>query len=247
MYKNILIISDNQYMCSQFLNLLTKNDYYSVNWTFAISPFSDINEFVLNDDIEIKVINLKEDNVITEIINTYDLVFSIHCKQLFPKRLVNKVKCINIHPGYNPINRGWYPQVFAIINNLPTGATIHEIDEHLDHGPIISREFVDKEITDTSESLYAKIVAKELEILEKNIKSIIEGSYKTIFPENEGNLFFKSDFKELCHIKSDEKMNVSEFVNRIRALTHGNFKNAYFIDPETQKKIYLSINLSIEN
>jgi methionyl-tRNA formyltransferase len=98
------------------------------NFVFAISPFSNPEDF----EISTKVYDLKKSNHIIEIIEKYQLVFSLHCKQIFPSELISNVKCINVHPGYNPLNRGWYPQVFSIIYDLPIGATIHEIDEVVD-------------------------------------------------------------------------------------------------------------------
>ncbi len=70
----------------------------------------------------------------------YILFISLHCKQIFPQRLTDNYRCINIHPGYNPYNRGWFPQVFSILNKNTAGVTIHEIDQELDHGPIIYQE-----------------------------------------------------------------------------------------------------------
>ena len=47
---------------------------------------------------------------VSNITKNYNLVMSIHCKQLFPTELVNNVRCVNVHPGLNPYNRGWFPQ-----------------------------------------------------------------------------------------------------------------------------------------
>jgi methionyl-tRNA formyltransferase len=101
----------------------------------------------------------------TEIIDSFDLVIFVHCFQLFPKTMVNAVRCVNIHPGYNPINRGWYPQVFAIVNDLPIGATIHEMDEKLDNGPIIVRELVEKYARDTSLTIFLMILKTQNTII----------------------------------------------------------------------------------
>ena len=35
-------------------------------------------------------------------------------------------------------------------------------------------------------------------------------------------------------------------IDKLRALTHGSFKNAFFFDPETKKKIYVRISLNAE-
>ena len=248
MYSKILIISDNIYLCSEFEKIIFSegynNKYY---WDFSISPFSNLKDFKNIIKSKIHVFDLKSDNDINQIIDLYDLVISIHCKQIFPKKLIDNVKCINVHPGYNPINRGWYPQVFSIINETKIGATIHEIDEFLDHGLIIDREFVETEKYDTSLSLYNKIINLEILLLKKNLINILENNYNTIIPEYEGAVFLKKDFNNLCKLDLDEEMTMSKAIDRLRALTHGNNKNAYFIDSKTQKKVFIKIEFNYEN
>lgn len=246
MYNKILIISDNLSLCNEVKNLFLKHKKKSLSVNFSISPFSD--KLIFSDKLNksIQVFDMRNDNDVNHILNNYDLIISIHCKQIFPPRIINNIKCINIHPGYNPINRGWYPQVFAINQNLPVGATIHEMDNQLDNGNIIARAFVEKEITDTSETLYNKIVKKEIELLSMSLESIIENSYKSFKPEHEGRLYLKKDFRDLCELNLNERFTTIQFINRLRALSHGEFKNAFFIDPSTGKKVYLSINLKSE-
>ena len=96
--------------------------------------------------------------VARSVIEKYDLVISIHCKQMFPKHLIESVRCINVHPGFNPYNRGWYPQVFSIIDGSASGVTIHEIDELIDHGKIIVQKKIELTEWDTSGSAYKKIM-----------------------------------------------------------------------------------------
>jgi methionyl-tRNA formyltransferase len=246
MYKNVLVISDNLYLCKRFLEIIERKKILNCLFTFSISPFSNKDDFkILNADI--KVFDLKYQKHIDFIKSNYDLIFSIHCKQIFPFDLINHLKCINVHPGFNPINRGWYPQVFSIINKTPIGATIHEIDEKLDHGFIIDRKQVDKTNYDTSGTLYNKIIDKEIELLENNIEKIIYNNYEAIEPESEGNLYLKKDFNKLLELDLNEKVSIGNLIDRLRALTHGNFKNAYFVDPKTQKKIFVNIELSPED
>jgi len=246
MRKKILVVSDNISLCIEFKKIISKRKFVDID--YSTSPFSNKSLFDYKLKEKVKQYNLKNTEDINIIINNdYDLIFSIHCKQLFPESIVKRIKCINVHPGYNPINRGWYPQVFAIINDLPIGATIHEIDNQLDNGLIIARDFVKKDFFDTSETLYNKIMHKEIELLKNNIDIIISGNYTTIAPEGKGNLFLKKDFKDLCELNLDEKLTGLEFINKLRALSHGDFKNAYFIDPKTHKKIYVNLNLKLES
>lgn len=242
MIKNILIFSDNAYLCKKIFEIIERKKISDCFFSFSISPFSKKEDFKISDSIDIQVLDVKNQLDIDFIVNNYELVFSIHCKQFFPAGLINRIKCINLHPGYNPFNRGWYPQVFSIINRLPAGATIHEMDDKLDHGDIIAREFVHKNSFDTSETLYKRIVEKEIELVDRNLENIIKNEYKVIKQEDDGNLYLKKDFDKLLELDLTEQVSIGDFIDRLRALTHGNFNNAYFFD-NNGDKIHVSINL----
>ena len=184
-------LTDNQYLFNAFKNITNELVIDNVKFDFRFSHNNKL--FIPTNDFY--PINVKKD--CSQLVSMYKMIFSLHCKQIFPKDLVKAVKCINVHPGYNPINRGWYPQVFAIINKLPVGVTIHEIDEHLDHGMIIAREKVECFPWDTSLTIYNRLLDKEIDLLRRNIVSIINCQYKTFAPENEGNLYLKKDFEDL--------------------------------------------------
>ncbi len=242
-FKQILVITDNPKIASRFeKEVWHQENLNNFKLSFKCSPFTNSEDFKLENPVH--SIDLRN-NFQLESITHYDLIISIHCKQLFPIKLIQEVKCINVHPGYNPVNRGWYPQVFAIINDFEVGATIHEIDKEIDNGKIIVREKVMKYQYDTSITLYNRIIDKEIDLLKKNIRNILMDNYKSFEPENEGNLFVKKDFNKLCSINLNEKTTMRNAINKLRALTHGEFKNAYFFD-QNGKKIFISIDLTYE-
>ncbi len=238
---NILILSDNKFLIEKFAQLLLKKNLSpELLFDFACSP---VNQSLLCDsslNVSLKSIDVKNDY--QQLVEKYDLLFSLHCKQLFPAELVKKVRCVNVHPGYNPYNRGWFPQVFSILNQLPFGATIHEIDEQLDHGAIIAQKKVVGEIWETSLDIYNKILQAEIELLDEYLPAILNNTHETILPKEEGNLNLKKDFNALCQLDLNEKLTMGEAINRLRALTHGEYKNAWFAHPETGEKIYVSIS-----
>jgi methionyl-tRNA formyltransferase len=161
------------------------------------------------------------------IIRTYDLVISLHCKQIFPKKLHHRIRCINVHPGFNPFNRGMYPHIFSIINGYPAGVTIHEITEEIDNGPIIIRKQVGVKESDTGESLYHRIIQCEFELLTDWASIIIEGKYKATKTDG-GNYNSKEDFKKLCKI--DLSGSAYDLYNVMRALYHSDYSNAKLND-----------------
>lgn len=222
---NILIISDNEKIKNEIARILKSKSI--INYTL----------------IESKSLDLNDSKVINDLIEKYQLVISAHCKKMFPSSLFNKIRCINIHPGFNPYNRGWYPQVFSIINKLPLGVTIHEIDEQLDHGDIILQEEINCYQHDTSLSLYNRIIDLEIKLFESNFDKIIYNKYTKSKMLTEGNINYKQDFNNLCTLDLNHKGTLNEHIDYLRALTHGNFNNAYFFD-NNGDKIFVKIILT---
>jgi len=239
-HQNILVFTDNPFLHREFKDLLRKKDFAETNFDYSCSPSSKRMFSEPIDSGEMAALVIK--NSVETIVERYDLIISIHCKQLFPAELVHRVRCINVHPGLNPHNRGWYPQVFSILNKRPHGATIHEIDEELDHGPIVAQKNVEIYPWDTSLSVYERVQIAELCLLEENIDRILLGNYATELPTEEGNINYKADFAELLHLNLKEQTTLGACIDRLRALSHGKYKNAFFTT-EMGERVYVSIEL----
>ncbi|GAB3224217.1 dTDP-4-amino-4,6-dideoxyglucose formyltransferase [Hymenobacter seoulensis] len=239
--NKVLVITDNAALYKEFIQIVkSKPELSNTSFTYCCSP----SNVQLMDQYGINSILVRQNY--QNIINNYDLIISAHCKQIFPTELINKIRCINIHPGLNPFNRGWFPQVFSIINKLPLGATIHEIDAELDHGPIIAQQAVPLYSYDTSLTAYNRVQKMEVTLLEKHIVSIINGDYAAKIPHAEGNVNLKKDFNSLLEINLHEQLTMGDAIDRLRALSHGNYKNAFFLD-DNNDRIYISITLSKED
>lgn len=230
----LVILTDNILIYKSFRGIIEsafdgKVEYYC-------SPSS---EKMFLEFKDVLVLDIKQDY--KKVLDA-DLVISCHCKKIFPSELVNTVRCINVHPGLNPFNRGWYPQVFAINNKLPHGATIHEMDEKIDHGSIIVQEKVDIFDTDKSSDVYNRVLEAEINLFRDNITTILSNSYTTRAMDNEGNYNSIQDFKDLCQIDMSKKGTFKEFYDLIRSLTHDPYSNAFFYD-KNGDKVYISINI----
>lgn len=240
--KKILILTDNEELLKRFKYLL-KQKCLDNDSKYEFEYAYSYNNILFKEKYEkttwIKPLKVK-DNV-EYLCSTFDMIFSLHCKQIFPATLVSTVKCFNVHPGLNPYNRGWFPQVFSIVNSSPCGASILEIDEELDHGPIICQKEVKIEMWDTSLTAYNKIIDAEISLLSEHLECILELNYATTIRE-EGNLNLKKDFDNLCKIDLDDKDTFKNHINKLRALTHGNYANAYFID-DCGDKVFLKLEL----
>lgn len=247
MAKKVLVVSDNERILQLVVTLLEESPALSKSrsFDFACAPWDKALSRKKIGSFTVQPLDIKK--AYQKVIKDYDFVFSAHCKQLFPEQLTKELVCINIHPGLNPHNRGWYPQVFSIINGLPLGATLHEIDSYIDHGAIIDQEEVEVLSEDTSLDAYNRVMDAEQSILRRSFGKVLDGTYTAKKPSSEGNLNLLKDFNTLCKLDLDETATYGEVINRLRALTHGSFKNAYFIDKSTNKKIYISVQLEVDD
>lgn len=239
--KKILVVTDNGLLYKKIRQILDL-DFADIQdiFDFKRTKLSK-KKHLYTDGIEkLDEVNVKEDY--EQIISDYKQVISLHCKQIFPAELVKNITCINIHPGYNPYNRGWYPQVFAIINKQKLGATIHLMDEQVDHGAIIARKEVEIKSDYTSKEAYEKVLEAELDLFRENIRDIASDSYKTIAPEFEGDYHSIDDYNKLCKLDLTEKTTLGDAIDKLRAMSHGAYDNAYFID-EDGNKIFVKIEL----
>lgn len=88
----------------------------------------------------------------------------------FPQRI------INIHPALLPAFPGTHGQRQALQYGVKiAGATVHFVDEQTDHGPIIAQAAVPVYDDDTEESLSARILSQEHQILPRAIQLFAEG------------------------------------------------------------------------
>ncbi len=242
--KKICVITDNEHLYEEFQKIIVNPVYGAYQFDFYYSERNKgfFEKYGIGKGFA--PINLKE--MEDAFYCQYDLFLSLHCKQLFPEYLVNHHRCINVHPGLNPYNRGWFPQVFSILNKKPAGVTIHEMDTELDHGPIICQESIEIHSFDTSWSVYQRILKKEIELLTVRLTDLIEGNYETNDMPSEGNVNSRTDFERLCHIDMGQEATYGEVIDLLRAMTFDTYDNAYFVDSKGNK-IYVSVNLKREN
>ena len=96
-----------------------------------------------------------------------------------PEDFVNRV--INIHPSLIPAfcGKGNYGrrvhQAVVDYGCKVSGCTVHFVDDHYDHGPIIGQRTVEVNAGDSAESLAAKVFEAECELYPKVINAIATG------------------------------------------------------------------------
>jgi phosphoribosylglycinamide formyltransferase 1 len=100
----------------------------------------------------------------------YMRLLSSHFIQAFPNRI------INIHPSLLPAFPGIDAQKQALEYGVKvTGCTVHFVDEHLDHGPIILQKTVPVLDRDDVQALSARILEQEHTAYSEAIGLLLSG------------------------------------------------------------------------
>ena len=91
----------------------------------------------------------------------------------FPERI------LNIHPSLLPAFPGLDAQHQALAYGVKvTGCTVHFVDEHLDHGPIVMQATVSVEDADTVETVAARILREEHRIYSEALRLLLTGAWR---------------------------------------------------------------------
>jgi phosphoribosylglycinamide formyltransferase-1 len=127
--------------------------------------------FPAREDFDRAVVQaLRDAGVELVVLAGFDRLISRVFLEAFPSRI------LNIHPALLPSFKGLHAQRQAVEYGVRiAGASVHFVDEHTDHGPIIVQGAVAVEPDDTEETLHARILAVEHEIYPLAIQLFAEG------------------------------------------------------------------------
>lgn len=194
--------------------------------------FSPVKKVALENNIPVfQPIKIKNDyEKLTE--GKIDLIVTCAYGQIIPKEVLNlpKYGCVNVHASILPKYRGSAPIQWAIINgDKETGVTIMYMDEGMDTGDIISISKMAITSYDNVGTMHDKLSILGAQALEKELKSIFDGSAIRI---KQGN-----DWTLAPMIKrEDEHLNFNDYgkniINRIRAFNPWPLANILIDDKE---------------
>ena len=149
--------------------------------------------------------------------------------------------CLNVHPGILPETRGFNPNVWSIVEDLPAGATIHYMDESVDTGDIVATREVETSFANTGKDVYRRVERACVDLFRDVWPDIEAGTVETTTQPAEGNYHRKAEFLELCKLDPDEEVRVIDLLDRLRALTFPPFDNAH-IEVDGQE-YYLDLSI----
>jgi methionyl-tRNA formyltransferase len=177
-----------------------------------------------------------------------DLVVSVGFRhKISPEFLsVPDLGVINVHGSYLPYNRGANSDVWAIIGDDPAGVTIHYMVEKIDAGPIIAQRKVKvypddnaKTVTDRHNTVGFELFKDVWPAIRRDEVSAREQDHDV------ATVHLKSDFVDLWELDLDKRVRCGDLIDKLRALTHPPYKNAYFT--KDGNKYYVEIESTDEN
>ena len=155
-------------------------------------------------------------------IETGSVAVCIHYPRIFPPDLIDRYQVMyNLHPGYLPWGRGFYPVFWALWEQTPAGATLHEIEPALDKGPIVMQIRVPQYPHDTGGSLHERVRRAEREIFQHMWPKIAAGDQPPTRPTPpvKGTYHSKAEFVALREHAKLESLSGGDLLRLVRALT----------------------------
>lgn len=125
---------------------------------------------------------------------------SVHYQRIVPAALIERYRGLwNLHPGLLPWGRGMYPVFWALWERTPAGATLHELVEALDAGPIVAQREVPILPGDTGGLLHARVQEAEKELFDAYWPRIVAGEAlpATPQPAGHGSFHTRAEFDAL--------------------------------------------------
>ena len=138
-----------------------------------------------------------------------DYIICFGYKYIICKDVINYLpnRIFNLHISYLPFNKGYYPNLWSHIEKTPSGVSIHQIDEGIDTGNIVSKTYVNFENEKNISKAYRKLLRLSSEVLADATLEIIDsGNIKTISNQN-GNYYSKIPIRKYFKAKKYFKHN----------------------------------------
>lgn len=187
--------------------LINSSDKGRDSWQYSFKKFAKKNN--------IKIVRL---NDIYNIKNLY--FFSLEYEKIVNTKNFISKNLYNIHFSLLPKYRGCHTNFFQIFNGEKySGVTLHQIDNGIDTGNLISQIRFKIPINATAYENYLKLMKYAVILLKRNITKILSNNYKSKKQDlNKGSYYNRScvDYSKLSIIKKiDNNINLH---NHIRSL-----------------------------
>lgn len=180
-----------------------------------------------------------------------DWYFLLSWKHVLRNDLITHPKrgAINLHYSLLPEYRGVYPVNWAIIEGKrKTGVTFHYVVSKIDGGEIICQKEAPIYLSDTARTLQLRLDDLAYELLDPLLDTLFDkrGEAGALVEQAALAESYRShaNFAETNELDLNRDVKIQYLLNLLRGKTFfSNSKNLYVTDPDTGKRIYISINM----
>ena len=161
-----------------------------------------------------------------------DIVISLWSSYIFKRDLIERIPLgiFNLHNSLLPGLGGCGANIWAILLNVTSGATLHRVTSQIDRGPILEQRPLASDWSETGGSLFLKQNELMVEILKDRWPDLPLGKYDYLNPVVEPSYFSKNERDKKKVISLDAPYTARDLFNRVRAYQFGTEDAAYFLD-----------------
>jgi hypothetical protein len=155
---------------------------------------------------------------------------SVHYREILPLDFLRRYTAIyNLHPGYLPWGRGYYPVFWAIWEGECAGASLHLMTERVDAGPIVERVLAVQGPHDTGGTLLKEVYELERRLFLKWWPLLLQQEIlPTFIPDDAGSYHSKAHFLKLRDAPPIHELSVDAMCRLARALCHPDYQQLTF-------------------
>jgi methionyl-tRNA formyltransferase len=149
---------------------------------------------------------------------------------------------INTHPSLLPLNKGRYPNFWAIIEEVPFGVSIHKVKIEVDSGDILHQKEIPFDWSDNAESLYKKATEAMIALFIqkypqiRRLELLGQSQEERLNPPRP-----TSEFHLMSEVKLDSQVRVRDFLNLLRAKTFSGHPGLIFEDNGVKFEVTVNI------
>ena len=179
--------------------------------------------------------------------NEKTLIISVFWNTLIPDKILKKgnYNLYNLHPSFLPYDKGKSPYLFNIINNNPTGVSIHRISKKIDSGEILFRKRIKTKPFINGFTLRNVLMNESINFLNKKIKFLVLGKMKKIKIKNKINkINYSKNIEDKTKIYLNKKYKAKELIDIIRSRSGFKKYGAYFF--YKKKKYFIKVRIDEE-
>lgn len=148
-----------------------------------------------------------------------DLIFlSVEYDRIINPKLFKTNYLYNLHFSLLPAYKGVYPSVWPILNGEQrSGVTLHYMDQGIDTGDIIAQKIIPLSKSETSFSLYFKLIDAGTKLVIRYIDRLLKHNVKGYQQPIGGSTYYSRQSIDYSNIKIDLFKTAAQIDSQIRA------------------------------